>query len=138
MTKRKVFSILFTVFHEYKKILACRVSIMSLKVRRFERYWKKQGRKDAFTWVYRYLRLHQELLADSVYQNLYDYHRNTLIAYLKKDIKNSNLDDTQLGEFIDVCSDFYNQCFPDRTEKYKLVVEFLYKMEKNTPEGGIP
>ncbi len=31
-----------------------------IKIRRFERYWNKQGRKDLFTWVHRYLRLHSD------------------------------------------------------------------------------
>ena len=50
-------------------------------IRSFFKYWKKQGRKDMFTWLHRYLRLHSDLLEDSVYQNLYDYIRNELIKY---------------------------------------------------------
>ena len=80
-----------------------------IKYRRFEKYWKKHGRKDLFTWVHRYLRLHNEVLADSVYQNMYDYHRNTLIAYLKKDVNNKKFDDTTLGELVDVLADIFNK-----------------------------
>ena len=59
-----------------------------IKTRRFKKYWEKQGRKDLFTWVHRYLRLHNELLVDNVYQDIYDYCRNALKEYLKKDVKN--------------------------------------------------
>ena len=59
-----------------------------LQVLHFEKYWEKQGGKDLFTWVHRYLRLHRELLADKVYQDMYDYHREMLIAYVKNDIDN--------------------------------------------------
>ena len=101
-----------------------------LKVRRFERYWKKQGRKDLFSWVHRYLRLHSELLANNIYQNMYDYHRNTLIAYLKNDINNKKLDDTQLGELVDVLADIFNKDNAEQVNKYKSLVDELYKFWK--------
>lgn len=62
------------------------------KVRRFERYWKKQGRKDLFTWVHRYLRLHSELLAD-----------------------------------------IYNRNGAEQVNKYKPLVDDLYKFWKENP-----
>ena len=80
-----------------------------IKVRRLERYWKKQGRKDLFTWVHRYLRLHSELLDDGVYQEMFDYHRKTLIAYVKRDVKRKNTTDKEYGELIDVLADIYNK-----------------------------
>lgn len=101
-----------------------------LKVRRFERYWKKQGRRDLFTWVHRYLRLHSELLVDSVYQNMYDYHRNTLIAYLKKDMNNKKFDDTQVGILVDIFADIFNKDKAERVNKYKSLVDGLYKFWK--------
>lgn len=55
-----------------------------LKVRRFEKYWKKRGRKDLFTWLHRYLRLHNDLLEENVYQSMYDYFRKTLVWHIKK------------------------------------------------------
>ena len=84
-----------------------------LKVRRFERYWKKQGRKDLFTWIYRYLRLHSELLDDSVYQEMFDYHRNTLIAYVKRDGKRKNTSDKEYGEMIDELADIFKELEDD-------------------------
>ena len=101
-----------------------------LKVRHFERYWKKKGRKDWFTWVHRYLRLHSELLADSVYQNMYDYHRNTLITYLKNNINHKKFDVTQLGELVDVLADIFNKNEAERVNKYKSLVDELYKFWK--------
>jgi len=106
---------------------------MTLKNRRFEKHWKKQGRKDLFTWIHRYLRLHYELLEDSVYQNMYDYHRNTLIAYLKNDVENKKLDDTQLGSLVDFIADVFNKNEAERVNKYKPLVDELYKFWKENP-----
>ena len=101
----------------------------------FDRYWKKQGRKDLFTWVHRYLRLHSELFVDSVYQNIYDYCRNTLIAYLKKDMDNKKINDEQLGGIIDVLTDIFNENQAERVNKQKSLVEELYKFFKAHPNA---
>lgn len=95
-----------------------------------QRRWFKYGRKNMFTWVHRYLRLHSELLEDIVYQEMFDYHRNMLIAYLKKDIKDKNMSDTQYGEMIDVLADIYNQNGAERVNKFKPIVDELYKSWK--------
>lgn len=100
------------------------------KVRSFKKYWKKQGRKDLFTWVHRYLRLHSELLTDSVYQNMYNYHRDTLIEYLKNDIGKTKMDNTQLGELVDVLADIYNKTSAEQVNKCKSLVEELYEFWK--------
>ncbi len=97
-----------------------------LNIHRFQKYWEKQGRRDLFTWVHRYLRLHSELLADSIYQNIYDYHRNTLITYLKNDTKNEEFNTAQLGEILDSFADIFNKYSAERVEKYKWLVEELY------------
>ncbi len=99
--------------------------------RRFKKYWEKEGRKDLFTWVHRYLRLHSELLEDNVYQNIYDYYRNTLITYLKKDLKDKKCDDVKLGELVDTFADVFNNEEPELVNKYKPVVDELYKFWKN-------
>ncbi|MBQ8374606.1 MAG: hypothetical protein IJX98_03395 [Clostridia bacterium] len=103
-----------------------------LKIRRMERNWKKYGRKDMFTYVHRYLRLHSELLQDSVYKELYDYCRNTLIAYFKKDAKDEN-DDRQSGEVVDVLADIFNQGAEEHVNKHKPLVDELYRFWKDTP-----
>ncbi len=105
------------------------------KARCFERYWHKQGRKDMFTWIHRYLRLHSELLDDSVYQEMFDYHRNTLIAYVKRDVKRKNTTDKEYGELIDVLADIYNQNGAERVNKCKPLVEELYNFWKKTPDA---
>ncbi|MBR3864731.1 MAG: hypothetical protein IKJ19_06450 [Clostridia bacterium] len=105
------------------------------KFRRFERYWHKQGRKDLFTWVHRYLRLHSELLDDSVYQEMFDYHRNTLIAYVKRDVKRKNTTDKEYGELIDVLADIYNRNGAERVNKYKPLVDELYNFWKENPDA---
>ena len=63
----------------------------------FEQYWEEQRKRDLFTWVHRYLRLHEELLEDSVYEDIYNYSRQTLITFLKEDISTEETDDEQLG-----------------------------------------
>ncbi len=103
------------------------------EIRRFEKYWEKQGRKDLFTWVHRYLRLHSELLEDSVYQSLYNFHRDTLIAYLKKDINDKKTDDVKLGEVIDVLADIFNKNEGELVNKYKPVVDEIYEFWKEHP-----
>ena len=104
-----------------------------LKHRRFEKYWKEQGRKDLFTWVHRYLRLHSELLTDSVYKSIYDYFRNTLIVYLKDDIGNKKIDDTQFGNMVDFFADIFNEKGSKLVDKYKAVVDELYLQCKSNP-----
>ena len=104
------------------------------KLWRKERRWNKQGRKEAFTWVYRYLRLHSELLADPVYQRMFDYHRETLIAYYKRDIKNKNIEGEKWGELVDMLTDMFNRTSPARVDKYKPLVEDLYSVWSNTPQ----
>lgn len=103
------------------------------KVSRFKKYWVKQGKKDLFTWLHRYLRLHSELLFDSGYQNMYNYYRKTLITYVKKDIDNINVDDSKLGELVDFFADVFNKNSPELVNKYKQLVEELYKISKDNP-----
>lgn len=101
-----------------------------IKARRTDKYWEKQGRKDLFTWVHRYLRLHNELLVDSVYQGIYDYCRITLIEYLKKDIKNKKVTEERLGELVDVLADDFNKDGAEWVNEFKAVVDELYKSYK--------
>ncbi len=107
--------------------------IEKFKFWRIQRNWKKQGRKDLFTWIHRYLRLHSELLEDDIYKQMLDYHRNTLIAYLKRDVKDKNISDALYGELIDVLADFFNKNAEERVNKYKPIVDELYKSWKNDP-----
>ncbi len=105
-----------------------------LKMRRMEHSLKKGGRKNIITWVHRYLRLHSELLEDSVYQEIYDYHRKTLIEYFKKDLKDAELDDTQLGELLDEVADLFNENAVERVDKYKPFIEEVYEFWKENPD----
>ena len=105
-----------------------------LSIWRAERRWKKYGRKELFTWVYRYLRLHRELLEDSTYKEMYDYHRNTLIAYAKRDTKDKKLTGEQLGEMIDVYSSIVIRSSPEQVNRYKLLTDILYKIWAENPD----
>lgn len=105
-----------------------------IEIRQFENYWEKYGREDLFTWTHRYLRLHSELLKDKIYQNMYDYHRNTLIAYLRKDLKGTLISDTELGDLIDLFADLFNKDYPKMVNKYKFLVENAYMLFKKFPE----
>lgn len=104
-----------------------------LRLRRFKKYWKKQGRKDWFTWIHRYLRLHKELLEDSIYQSIYDYVRDTLITYLKRDVGSEFMGDKEYGEIIDSFADIFNKSSPEQVNKYRSVVESLYEFDKKNP-----
>lgn len=100
-----------------------------IKELRQKRYMKKYGRRDFFTWIHRYFRLHTELLEDSVYQRIYDYVRNTLIAYSKREMKLKTVPDEEYGELIDTLADIYNRGSNETVNKYKRAVELLYKFE---------
>lgn len=104
-----------------------------IEIRRFEKYWEKQGRKDFFTWVHRYLRLNNELLADNTYQGIYDLFRKTLILYLRKDIDCEDVNDEDLGEVIDSLADIFNNDNAIYVNKYKPVVNELYDFYKKYP-----
>ncbi|MBQ8295107.1 MAG: hypothetical protein IJX87_01595 [Clostridia bacterium] len=105
------------------------------RIKRWRRHrrWFKYGRKDMFTWVHRYLRLHSELLEDPVYREMFDYHRNTLIAYVKRDMKRKNTSDKEYGELIDVLADIYNKNGAERVNKFKPLVDKLYRSWKTYP-----
>lgn len=105
-----------------------------LEIRNFESSWKDYDRKDLFTWVHRYLRLNNQLLKDSVYQNMYDYLRKSLMAYLREDIKELKVDDEKLGELVDVFADVFNKESAEQVNKYKSVVEELYSVWEKYPE----
>ena len=101
-----------------------------IKIRRFNKFWEKQGRKDMFTWAHRYLRLHSDLLEDNVYQIIYDFVRNELTNYLKNDIDLKNVDDLKLNEIIDALADAFNEKEYESVNKYKPLVDELYNHYK--------
>ncbi len=104
-----------------------------LSIRRFDRLWKKEGRREMFSGVHRYLRLHKELLEDPIYQKLYDYTRNTLIAYFKRDFKSKKASDEECGKFIDRLADTVNKDFAEQTQTFQSTVEKLYELDKAYP-----
>ena len=97
-----------------------------------EKDGEQQKRRDLFTWVHRYLRLHNDLLADTVYQTMYDYSRNELISYLKTDVENNNFNDMQLGELVDALADVFNKEETICVNSYKKTVELLYECFKES------
>ena len=97
-----------------------------------EEFWYKKGRKDFFTWVHRYLRLHNELLEDSVYKKIYDYFRDTLTEYLKRDMHDLP-NDENLGNLVDLFVDIFNKFSAIHVEKYKSSVDYLYEYWKSNP-----
>lgn len=102
------------------------MSVSNKDVRRAQRYWKQRGRKDFFKWLYRYLRLHKELLSDGDYQHMYEYIQKTLIAYMRRDMNCTNAEDELLIMFIDKHADVFNESEPERVEKFQWVVEYLH------------
>ena len=94
-----------------------------------------QVRKDMFTWVHRYLRLHSELLVDDeIYKKMFEYHRSTLAAYVKKELKLTGISDGQLNDLIDTLADTFNETGSDFVEQYKPLVDELYRCWKANPE----
>ena len=104
-----------------------------LSIRRFDRLWKKEGRREMFSGVHRYLRLHKELLEDPIYQKLYDYTRNTLIAYFKRDFKSKKASDEEYGKFIDRLADILSERSAEQVETFQWTVEKLYELDKAYP-----
>ena len=105
-----------------------------MNIKKFEKYWKKQGRKSLFMWVYRYLRLHKELLEDSVYKEMFEYHRATILVYMKRDFGNEETSDEESGELLDFVTDAFNGVSAERLNAYKPLVESLYQFWKSNPE----
>ena len=81
------------------------------KIRRFEHYWFKRGRKELFAWLHRYLRLNKDLLEDNIYKEMYEYYQNTLIKYFRRDVKRRGTSDEEYGKLIDVLADIFNRNF---------------------------
>ena len=103
---------------------------MKNKEKRFEKYWQKEGKKDLFTWVHRYLRLNSELLADPFYNYMYEYYRKAIISCLKKDVQNKKTTDNKLGELVDILADIFNKDNAEYVNKYKELVEEIYNFWK--------
>ena len=80
------------------------------------------------------MRLHRELLEDSLYKRMYDYHRDTLILYLRKDFKGKRYSDRDLGDILDVLTDFFNKDSVEYINGYKFFVEQLYNRWKEDPD----
>ena len=94
-----------------------------------------QVRKDMFTWVHRYLRLHSELLVDDeIYKKMFEYHRSTLVAYLKKELKRTAMSDGQLSDLVDTLADIFNKTQSERVEQFKPLVDELYRCWKEKPD----
>ena len=64
---------------------------------------------------------------------MYNYHRDTLIAYLKRDVKGKNTIDKEYGEMIDELADIFNRNSAERVNKYQSLVETLYNHWKENP-----
>lgn len=103
------------------------------KIRRFERCWFKRGRKELFTWLHRYLRLNKDLLEDNIYKEMYEYYRNTLIKYFRRDVKRRGTSDEEYGKLIDVLADIFNRNCEERVNRYKAIIENHYSFWKENP-----
>ncbi|MBQ8295263.1 MAG: hypothetical protein IJX87_02380 [Clostridia bacterium] len=108
------------------------------KAKHVKQLWKSYCHEDyrpkMFQLVYSYLRLHKELLEDSIYQEMYDYHRETMIAYATKWFKDTFIvQEGRCGRWVDKWADSYKEDRED-VEEVKPLVELLYKTwEKDGP-----
>ena len=91
--------------------------------RRLEEEWRIEW----FTWVHRYLRLHQEMLDDKAYQDIYAHTRNVLAMDFKRQVRDECLTDEDYGELVDTFADLYGEDHPEKVNKRVVLVEFLYK-----------
>lgn len=98
------------------------------KRRQYQKRYNKKIRKDLFTWLHRYLRLHNELLSDKSYQIMYDYVRATLIAYLKHDVETQECDNETIGEVVDTLADIFNKANPKSVENHKPLVIIFHDL----------
>ncbi len=106
-----------------------------LKIMRIERRANKHGREELCKQIHRYFRLHRELLEDSVYKEIYDYYRATLIVYLKKDLRDNMLDDAGIGDLIDMFADYYNKKHAaENTTACRAVIDERYKTWQKLPD----
>ena len=106
-----------------------------IKNNTIEEELKQQNKREMFTWMHRYLRLHDELLSDEDYKNIYDYLRDSLVECLEKDMPETNFDNQQLGSMIDTIADIFNKKDAEQSEKLKPLVDEFYKIWKENPDA---
>ncbi len=104
-------------------------------MRALAKYSQKENRKEMFRWVYRYLRLHQELLEDSLYQEMYNFHRNTLIAHFEARTNLEQFDKNEYSQLLDACADMFNKRAKRKVDRYKGFVELLYAFWAGKQQG---
>ena len=80
-----------------------------------------------YYWIYRYLRLHSELLEDDIYRELYDMARHMRIVRHKNKFGWKDEDEKAIGEVLDMSADFLNKESPDEVEKWKPIVRIFYE-----------
>ena len=92
----------------------------------------KKREKQLFAWGYRYLRLHSELLEDSVYARMYKIFRLSVVRELRKKRKMYEDSEEIVGELADTIADKFNKKNMKRVNKYELMIKVirgLYKLE---------
>ena len=94
---------------------------------------KKTGEKsrEVSYWIYRYLRLHSELLKDSVYRELYDTVRQKRIVRHKNIFHRKDEEEKAIGEVLDMGADFLNKESPNEVEEWRGFVTLFYEAFKS-------
>ena len=88
-------------------------------------YYKKETRRAMFKIVHCYLRMHSELLEDSLYQKIYDHHRKELVLYQKRRLEPEEYDEELVGFVLDRMADMQIREERSKIEKYQRFVKLL-------------
>ena len=103
-----------------------------------ERYLEEYVQKVVFKNIHRYLRLHKELLKDSVYTRLYNHVRKNLIASSMHEHGETGAEaEEKRGILLDVLADIHNQENAKKVNQYKVDVERFYEVFKKFPPRDI-
>ena len=73
------------------------------------------------------------MLEDNIYKEMYEYYRNTLIKYFRRDVKQRGTSDEEYGKLIDVLADIFNRNCEERVNRYKAIIENHYSFWKENP-----
>ena len=64
---------------------------------------------------------------------MYEYYRNTLIKYFRRDVKRRGTSDEEYVKLIDVLADIFNRNCDERVNRYKAIIENHYSFWKEHP-----
>ena len=91
---------------------------------------KQEETHSRYYWMYRYLRLHSELLEDNNYWELYEAARHKCIVRHKNKFDRKDEEEKAIGEVLDMSADFLNKECPNEVEEWGPNVRIFYEALK--------